>query len=85
MLRLTGESNETKIKTDNVGCLVLVDSGAHLSILTVDFAQQLKLPIYELDQFIKLKVTGAGEIPYQGYVEVNLNIMLVIEDSTCAQ
>ena len=57
-----------------MGCLALVDSGAQLSAITVDFTQQLKLPIYMLEQFIKLKATGGGKIPYKGYVEVNLNI-----------
>ena len=43
LVSLIGEANETKIKIDNVGCLALVDSGAQLSTITVDFAQQLKL------------------------------------------
>ena len=74
MLRVIGKANETKIKIDNVGCLGLVDSGAELSDIAVDFIQQLKLPIYKLDQFIKPEATGVGDILYKGYVKVSLKI-----------
>ena len=52
--------------------------------------------IHQLDRILKLETTGGGDIPYMGYVEVNLKIpeiksfnedmlMLVIKDSTYAQ
>ena len=96
MARLIGEANETKIKIDGLECLALVDSGAQLSTITGDFAKRLRLPIHPLHKMIRVKATGGGDIPYLGYVEVNLKIndlwkfnedvlMLVIKDSTYAQ
>ena len=52
--------------------------------------------MHQLDRILKFKMTGGGDIPYTGYVEVNLKIpkikafnedvlMLVIDDSTYTQ
>ena len=76
--------------------LALVDSGAWLSTITIEFVKQLGLKIHQLDKILKIEATGGGDIPYMGYIEVNLKIpeikafieyvlMLVIEDSTYAQ
>ena len=81
---------------DDVECLALVDLGAQISIITVEFIKQLGLKVHQLDRILKFETAGAGDIPYTGYVEVNLKIpeikafneyvlMLVIEDSTYAQ
>ena len=61
VVRLIGEASKIKIKIDNVGCFALVDLGAQLSTITVDYIQHLKLPTYKLDQFIKVKATGGGK------------------------
>ena len=81
---------------DDVECLALVDSGAQISTITIGIVKQLELKIYQLDRILKVETTGGGDIPYTGYVEVNLKIpeikafsedmlMLVIEDSMYAQ
>ena len=80
---------------DDVECLALVDSGAQLSI-NIEFVKQLGLKIHQLDKILKIEATGGGDIPYMGYVEVNLKIpeikafnedvlILMIEDSTNVQ
>ena len=77
-------------------CLALIDSGAQISTITIEFSKQLGLKIHQLDRILKFETTGGGDIPYTGYVEVNLKIceikafnedvlMLVIEDSMYAQ
>ena len=87
--------NETKILMDDAEYLALVYLGAHLTTITFTFVKQLGLEIHQLDRTVKLEVTGGGDIPYMGYIEVNLKIpeikafnedvlMLVIEDSAYA-
>ena len=77
-------------------CLALIDSGAQISTITIKFVVQLGLNIHQLDRILQFETTGGADIPYTGYVEVNLKIpeikafyedmfMLVIEDSTYAQ
>ena len=93
---LIGKANEAKILVDDVECLALVDSGAQFSIITIEFVKKLGLKIHQLDRILRFEATGGGDIPYMGYVEVNLKIleikafnedvlMLVIEDGTYAQ
>ena len=88
--------NEACILIDDVECLALVDLGAQISTITIEFIKQLGLKIHQLGRILKFETTGRGDIPYVGYVEVNLTIpdikafnedvlMLVIEDSVYAQ
>ena len=90
---LIGKISEAHIFIDDVECLALVDSGAQISTITIEFVKQLGLTIHQLDRILKFETTGGGDIPYTGYVEVNLKIpeiksfnedvfMLVIDDST---
>ena len=76
-------------------CLALVDLGGTI-IHHHNFVKQFRQKIYELDRILKFEATGGGDIPYMGYIEVNLKIpeiytlnedvlILVIEGSTCAQ
>ena len=77
-------------------CLAHLDSGTQISTISIKFGKQLGLKIHQLDRILKFETTGRGDIPYTGYVEVNLRIpdikafnedmlMLVIENSTYAQ
>ena len=76
--------------------IALIDSGAQISTITIEFVKQLGLKIHQLDRILNFETTGGGDIPFMGYVEVNFKIpeikafnenvlMLVIEDSTYAQ
>ena len=80
----------------DVECLALVDSGAQISTITIEFVKQLGLKIHQLDRILKFETTGGGDIPYTGYVDVEVNLkipeikafnedvhMLVIDDSAC--
>ena len=93
---LIGRVNEAHILVDDVECLALVDLEAQLSTITIEFVKQLGLKIHQLDRILRFEATGGGDIPYRGYVELNLRIpeiktfnedmpMLVIEDSAYAQ
>ena len=96
MVRLIGKINETKVCIDDVECLALVDSGAQMSTINLWLAKKLDLPIKHCNDFLELEATGRGDIPYYGYVEVNLKIpeipeldedilMFVIENSRYGQ
>ena len=93
---LVGKVNEACILIDDVECLALVDSGAQISTITVESVKQLRLKIHQLDRILKFETGGGGDIPFMGYVKVNLKIpeikafnedtlMLVIEDRLYAQ
>ena len=93
---LIGKVNEAHILVDDVECLALIDSGGQLLTITTKFVKQLGLKIHQLDRILRFGSTEEGDIPYGGYVEVNLKIpeikafnedvlMLVIEDSAYAQ
>ena len=49
-------------------CLALVDSGAQLSTINIEFVKQLGLEIHQLDRILKIEATGGGDIPYMIYV-----------------
>ena len=93
---LIGKVNEAPVFIDNVECLDLVDSGAQISTIIIEFVRWLRLKVHKLDRMLKFETTGGGDIPYMGYVEVNLKIpeikafhedvlMLVIDGSEYAQ
>ena len=71
---LVGKVNKACILIDEVECLALIDSGAQISTFTIEFVKQLGLKIHQLDRILKFETTGGGDIPYMGYVEVNLQI-----------
>ena len=74
LVRLMGRTNESEIVVDDTKCLALINAGAQLSIITITFAQQVGLEIHHFDKILKLEATRECDIPYMGYVEVNLKI-----------
>ena len=68
---LVGKVNEAHIFIDDVECLV--DSGAQISTITIEFVKQLGLKIHQLDRILKIETTGGGDISYMGYVEATEN------------
>ena len=96
LFRLIGDSNKTKIKIENQTVKGLVDSGAQVSSISDTFAKRLGLKIKKLETLLELEPTGGGTVPYDGYVEVRLEIpnvrafdidvlMLVIPESQYAR
>ena len=94
---LVGKVTETCILIHDVEYLALVDSGALISTIKIEFVKELGLKIHQLDRILKFETTTGGvDIPYTGYVEFNLKnpeikafnedmLIFVIEDSTYAQ
>ena len=75
--RLVGRLNEACILIDEVECLALIDSGAQISTISLESVEQLGLQIQQLDRMLKFKTMGRGDIPYLGYVEINLKILKI--------
>ena len=93
LVRLIGEPNETYANVEGIKTKVLLDSGAQLSSITSTRARELGLEIKQLHTILDLEASGGGDVPYEGYVELNLDIpevakfkedilMLVVQDST---
>ena len=89
---MIGEPNETYANVEGLKMNVLLDLGAQLSSITSSRAKELELEIKQLQTILDLEASGGGEVPYEGYVELNLDIpevtkfkedvlMLVAKDS----
>ena len=59
---------------ENAKVKSLVDSGAQISSISDKFAKLLKLPINKLETLFDLEPTGGGSVPYEGYVEVRMQV-----------
>ena len=71
---LIGEPNETSVIVENQTVKGLIDSGAQISSISDKFAKELNLKIKKLEILLDLQPTGGGQVPYDGYVEVRLQI-----------
>ena len=74
LYRLIGEPNETAVIIENQKVKGLIDSGAQISSISDKFAEALNLEVKKLETLLDLEPTGAGQVPYDGYVEVRLQI-----------
>ena len=74
LVRLIGEPNETSVIIENAQVKGLVNSGAQISSISDKFAKLLKLPINKLETLLDLEPTGGESIPYEGYVEVRMQV-----------
>ena len=96
LIRLIGEPNEAPVIIENVEVKGLVDSGAQISSILDKLAKHLELKIHKLGTLLDLEPTGGGVVPYEGYVELRMQIpgitafdldvlMLVIPESEYAK
>ena len=74
LYRLIGESNKTAVIVENQKVKGLIDSGAQISSISDKFANALNLEVKKLETLLDLEPTGGGQVPYEGYVEVRLQI-----------
>ena len=74
LYRLIGEPNEAAVIVENQRIKGLIDSGAQVSSISDKFAEKLNLEVKKLETLLDLEPTGGGQVPYDGYVEVRLQI-----------
>ena len=55
----------------------LIDSGAQISSISDEFTKELNLEVKKLETLLDLEPTGGGQVHYDGYVEVRLQILNV--------
>ena len=73
--QLVGKVNEACILIDDVECLALVDSGAQISNITIEFVKQLGLKIHQLDRILKFSTSGGGDTPLGDMWKLTLNFL----------
>ena len=84
-VRLIGSLNEAKIVINGEETLGLIDSGAQISTMTLEFAEKLKLDIGSLNTILNIEGTGGNRVPYYGVVEAKMKIPGISEfDEYCA-
>ena len=72
--QLIGPKNEINAIVNEEPVKGLVDSGAQISAISMEFVKRHKLPIFQLQQLLDFEGFGGVDIPYLGYTELTLDI-----------
>ena len=72
--RLVGEANESKVIVEGQETRALLDSGSQLSAISWTWVKKLNLEPKQLQSILWIEGSGGLEVPYLGYVEVQLKI-----------
>ena len=91
-----GEANESKVIVEGQETRALLDSGSQLSAISWTWVKKLNLEPKHLQSILQFEGSGGLEVPYLGYVEVQLKIpeveafdqdvlLLIVPDSTHTQ
>ena len=70
--RLVGETNESKVIVEGQETRALLDSGSQLSSISWAWVKKLNLEPNQLQSILQIEGLGSLEVPYLGYVEVQL-------------
>ena len=74
LVRLIGEANKTDVIIENQEVKGFIDSGAQVSSISDTFASKLGLENKQLYTLLDLELTGGGQIPYDWYVELRMQV-----------
>ena len=74
LCQLIGPKNEVQVIVNNEEVTGLVDSGAQISAISMAFAKQHGLPIWQLQQLLDFEGFSRVDIPYIGYTPIKLKI-----------
>ena len=91
--RMSGRTNEAKVEVNGIPTTCLVDTGATVTIVNVEFCEQLCLEVHSIEGLITVSATGGTNIPYLGYTVATIEfpqipsysdemVMLVNSDSS---
>ena len=72
--RLVGEANESKVIIEGQETRALLDSGSQLSSISLTWVKKLNLEPKQLQSILRIEGSGGLEVPYLGYVEVQLKL-----------
>ena len=79
LIQLIGPVNESPVILEGKEYPALLDSGAQPSGVSLKLAKKLGLKIYQLDTLLDIEGFGGNDIPYLGYVEVQLQVKGISE------
>ena len=74
MGRLVGEVNESKVIIEGQEMRALLDMGSQLSPISWTWVKKLNLEPNQLQSILRIEGSGGLEVPYLGYVEVQLEL-----------
>ena len=74
LFRLIGKPTESEVFVDGEQVTALIDSGAQISSITISLARTLKLGLKHFKTILDLEATRGLQVPYLGYVEMQLKI-----------
>ena len=69
-----GEVNKSKVIVEDQETRALLDSGSQLSSISWSWVKKLNLEPKQLQSILQIEDSGGVEVPYLGYVEVQLKI-----------
>ena len=72
--RLVGEVNESKVIVEGQETKALLDSGSQLLSISWSWVKKLILEPKQLQSILQIEGSGGLEVPYLGYLEVQLEI-----------
>ena len=72
--RLLGRRNESKIFINEQEVTSLLEGGAECSSISSEYCKEQGIPIYPLDDLLRLTGTGGHDIPYLGFCEVRVQV-----------
>ena len=72
--RLLGAANESKVIVEGQETRALLDSGSQLLSILWSWVKKLKSEPKQLQSILKIEGSGGLEVPYHGYVDVQLKI-----------
>ena len=70
--RLIGRANEEKITVNGNTVTALLDTGSHVTHVSLDYCQAMGIPIHPLNSWLTLKELGDA-IEYVGFIEADLS------------
>ena len=93
--RLVGEVYESKVIIEGQEMRALLDAGSQLSSISWTWVNKLNLEPKQLQSILQIEGSGSLEVPYLGYVEVQLELpevkafnhllLLIVPDSAHTQ
>ena len=70
--RLIGRAKEEKITVNGKTVIALLDTGSHITHVSLDYCQAMGIPIHPIDQLVNIEGAEGAAIEYVGFIEADL-------------